>query len=188
VSARLTISAYENLVSTAERRMLMNAEQKTTARISDLSGVVSAVNGKIELVYEGEQEGAGMVALSLLNKAIRNQFVELFPDPSKLKKKKEVSPYQVIIEWFSSGHEVDLMLMANDKEYAKTLLSVPGLENLIVLHMPTLSEQEKLTMMEFVLFGLAEHSLIGKNELVKGVQFKDLFGSMFSGKNEFEEE
>ncbi len=188
VSARLTISAYENLVSTAERRMLMNAEQKTTARISDLSGVVSAVNGKIELVYEGEQEGAGMVALSLLNKAIRNQFVELFPDPSKLKKKKEVSPYQVIIEWFSSGHEVDLMLMANDKEYAKTLLSVPGLENLIVLHMPTLSEQEKLTMMEFVLFGLAEHSLIGKNALVKGVQFKDLFGSMFSGKNEFEEE
>lgn len=188
VSARLTISAYENLVSTAERRMLMNAEQKTIARISDLSGVVSAVNGKIELVYEGEQEGAGMVALSLLNKAIRNQFVELFPDPSKLKKKKEVSPYQVIIEWFSSGHEVDLMLMANDKEYAKTLLSVPGLENLIVLHMPTLSEQEKLTMMEFVLFGLAEHSLIGKNALVKGVQFKDLFGSMFSGKNEFEEE
>lgn len=80
VSARLTISAYENLVSTAERRLLMNAERHTTARISDLSGVVSAVNGKIELVYEGEQEGAGMVAMSLLNKAIRNQFVALFPD------------------------------------------------------------------------------------------------------------
>ena len=188
VSARLTISAYENLVSTAERRMLINAEQKTTARISDLSGVVSAVNGKIELVYEGEQEGAGMVALSLLSKAIRNQFVELFPDPSKLKKKKEVSPYKVIVEWFSAGNEVDLMLMANENDYTKTLMAVPGLENLIVLHMPDLPENEKLTMMEFVLFGLAEHSLIGKNALVKGVQFKDLFGSMFSSKDVFEDE
>ncbi|HRF41566.1 MAG TPA: magnesium chelatase, partial [Saprospiraceae bacterium] len=32
VSARLSISAYENLVSTAERRMLINKEQKATAR------------------------------------------------------------------------------------------------------------------------------------------------------------
>ena len=181
VSARLTISAYENLVSTAERRMLMNGEAKTVARISDLNGVVSAVNGKIELVYEGEQEGAGMVAMSLLGKAIRNQFVELFPDPSKLKKRKAISPYQVIVEWFSSGNEVDLMLLSKDTDYKKTLMAIPGLENLIVLHMPDLPAKDKLTMMEFVLFGLAEHSLIGKNALVKGVQFKDLFGSMFSG-------
>lgn len=184
----MTISAYENLVSTAERRMLINGETSTIARVSDLSGVISAVNGKIELVYEGEQEGAGIVAQSLINKAIRNQFVTLFPDPGKLKKKKAVSPYQVIIDWFSAGNEADIILQATDKNYKDVLYSVPGLENLIVLHLPTLNEEEKLTMMEFVLFGLAEHSLLGKHNLVKGTQFKDLFGSMFSGSDMFDEE
>lgn len=187
VSARLTISAYENLVSTAERRMLINGETKTIARISDLNGVVSAVNGKIELVYEGEQEGAGMVALSLLGKAIRNQFVELFPDPGKLKKKKAISPYQIIIDWFAAGNEVDLILLENDVTYKKVLESIPGLENLVVLYQPSVPDHERLTMMEFILFGMAEHSLIGKNSLVKGIQFKDLFGSMFSGGEEFDE-
>ncbi|HOZ52442.1 MAG TPA: magnesium chelatase [Chitinophagaceae bacterium] len=188
VSARLTISAYENLVSTAERRMLMNGETKTHARISDLSGVVSAVNGKIELVYEGEQEGAGIVALSLLSKAIRNQFVELFPDPGKLKKKKEVSPYQSIVEWFSAGNEIDLLLLDTDANYKKILKAIPGLDNLVENFMPKLKPDTKHVMMEFVLFGLAEHSLIGKNSLVKGIQFKDLFGSMFSNSNMFDEE
>ena len=53
VSARLSISAFENMVSSAERRVLINGETKTIARISDLFGAISAINGKIELVYEG---------------------------------------------------------------------------------------------------------------------------------------
>lgn len=188
VSARLTISAYENLVSTAERRALMNGEAKTEARISDLTGIVPAVNGKIELVYEGEQEGSGAVALNLLSKAIRNQFVVMFPDPSKLKKKKEVSPYLSIIEWFSSGNEVDLLTSANHEAYKKALKSVQGLELLVDSYMPKLKPDTKLIVMEFVLFGLAEHSLIGKNSLERGFQFKDLFGNLFSGGDGSEEE
>lgn len=187
VSARLTISAYENLVSTAERRMLINGEKKTVARISDLIGIIPAVNGKIELVYEGEQEGAGIVAQNLVSKAIRNQFVTLFPDPSKLKKKKEVSPYQAIVNWFSEGNEVDLILIEKDVNYQKTLKSIPGLSELVETYVPALKPSEKLIIMEFVLFGLSEHSLIGKNNLVRGVQFKDLFGSMFSDKAMYDE-
>jgi magnesium chelatase subunit I len=188
VSARLTISAFENLVSTAERRMLINAEQHTIARISDLQGVISAVNGKIELVYEGEQEGAAIVAMTLLSKAIRNQFITLFPDPAKLKKKKDPSPYQIVIDWFSAGNEVDLLLNENEENYKKILQTIPGLENLVVIYTSDLSENERLTMMEFILFGLAEHSLIGKKSLTKGIQFKDLFGSMFSSSSEYDEE
>src|SRR5690606_25656536 len=59
VSARLTISAYENLVSSAERRALINGEDSTHIRMSDFTGVLPAITGKVELVYEGEQEGAG---------------------------------------------------------------------------------------------------------------------------------
>lgn len=185
VSARLTISAYENLVSTAERRMLMNGDEKTTARISDLMGVIPAVNGKIELVYEGEQEGAGIVAQNLLGKAFRNEFLNLFPDPAKLKKRKEASPYQPIINWFGEGNIVDVMLMENDKTYKKGLENIPGLGDLVDTYTEKLTKNQKLNMMEFVLFGLAEHSLIGKNNLERGVQFKDILGSMFSEKDFF---
>jgi magnesium chelatase subunit I len=188
VSARLTISAYENLVSTAERRMLLNAEEKTVARISDLLGVIPAVNGKIELVYEGEQEGAGIVAQNLLGKAIRNEFLEHFPDPAKLKKKKEISPYQIIIDWFGEGNVVDLLLLEDSKTYQKGLEAIPGLAAVVENYVPKRSKEEKLIMMEFVLFALAEHSLIGKNALERGIQFKDILGSMFSEKDFFKDQ
>lgn len=188
VSARLTISAYENLVSTAERRMLLNNEDKTVVRIVDLFGVIPSVNGKIELVYEGEQEGAGIVAQNLLGKAIRNEFLQWFPDPNKLKKKKQPSPYQPIINWFGDGNTVDCLFLENEKDYKKTLKSIPGLSKLVETFVPTLKEAEKPVMMEFVLFALSEHSLIGKNSLERSVQFKDLLGSMFSEKDLFKGE
>lgn len=183
VSARLTISGYENLVSTAERRALINGEAKTVARVSDLSGVVSAINGKIELVYEGEQEGASMVAHGLIGKAIRSHFVTLFPDPSKLKKKKQASPYQKVLDWFAENNEVDLLINDDDKKYQKVLDSIPPLEDLVNQYTFNLTKNEKYVMKEFVLHALAEHSQIGKAMLERGIQFKDLFGSVFSSKD-----
>jgi len=106
VSARLTITARENLFSTAERRCLINKEKKTTARISDLSGVVPSITGKIELVYEGEQEGPFLVAIQLIGKAIRKQFTNYFPDPESFKKRKQANPYQKIIDWFGQDNLV----------------------------------------------------------------------------------
>ncbi|MBL0340533.1 MAG: magnesium chelatase [Bacteroidetes bacterium] len=188
VSARLTISAYENLVSTAERRMLLNNESKTFARICDLMGVIPAVNGKIELVYEGEQEGAGIVAMSLLGKAIRNEFLQRFPDPGKLKKKKEVNPYQPIIDWFGEGNVVDLMLLEGEKVYRKGLEAIPGLAALVDAYCGKVGKNEKLLLMEFVLFAMAEHSLIGKNILERGVQFRDILGSMLSERDFFNDQ
>ncbi|MFN8287584.1 MAG: magnesium chelatase [Chitinophagales bacterium] len=183
VSARLTISAYENLASTAERRALLNGEEKTFTRISDLWGVVPAINGKIELVYEGEQEGAAGVAQGLIAKAIRKLFVGIFPDPGKLKKKKQNNPYQKVLDWFAEGNVVDFMLADDEKTYRKILDTIPGLEDLVNEHSPNLSKNEKYVMKEFLLHGLAEHSQLSKARLEKGVQFKDLFGSMFSSKD-----
>jgi magnesium chelatase subunit I len=185
VSARLTISAYENLVSTAERRMLLNGEENTFARVGDLAGVLSAINGKIELVYEGEQEGAAMVSQSLISKAIRNHFLTLFPDPAKLKKKKQVSPYQKILDWFAENNEVDILLGDTDKTYKQTLDAIPALEELLNTLSGTNKPlgNDKYLMKEFILHALAEHSQIGKSNLERGIQFKDLFGSVFSAKD-----
>lgn len=183
VSARLTISAYENLVSTAERRALLNGEDKTFARVSDLWGIVPAINGKIELVYEGEQEGAAGVAQGLIGKAIRKLFTATFPDPGKLKKKKQNNPYQKVLDWFAEGNVVDFMLADDEKTYRKILDTVPALEELVNEHSPNLAKSEKYVMKEVLLHGLAEHSQLSKAMLEKGLQFKDLFGSMFSSKD-----
>ena len=58
--------------------MLINGEEKTNARIADLYGIIPSITGKVELVYEGELEGITVVAHTLLGKAIRKEFLEMF--------------------------------------------------------------------------------------------------------------
>lgn len=179
VSARLTISAFENLVSAAERRFYLNGEENTVVRISDLIGVIPAITGKVELVYEGEQEGAGLVAYNLIGKAIRSQFVNYFPSPEEKKKAKEGNPYVIPLAWFGEGNVLDLVASLSDKEYKTLLHSVPGLEEVVTQLVGMIPENEKEFFMEFALHGLAEYSQLSKRMLDTGLQFKDLFSSMF---------
>lgn len=180
VSARMTISAMENLYSYAERRSLINREENTYARISDLYAVIPSITGKVELVYEGELEGIATVAYYLIGKAIRAEFTNLFPNPEKLKKdKKKENIYAPIVNWFGEGNTIDILNEMSKEEYEKTLLSIPGLKELVEKHVPTAAEEQKLLLMEFLLNGLAEFSQLSKNKLDREFQFKDLVGSMF---------
>lgn len=183
VSARLTISAYESLVSAAELRFLKNDLPYSFARIGDLYAAVPAINGKVELVYEGEQEGPAIIAQNLISLAIRNLFLKYFPDPAKLKKKKESSDYAQISAWFSQGNIIDLLENENDKVYSSALKVIDGLEELVDRYQPGKSGNEKFLLMEFALHGMAEHSLLSKNKLSKGVSFGDLFGSLLNPGN-----
>lgn len=180
VSARLTISAYENLVAAAERRSFINQEKNATIRVSDFIGVVPSITGKVELVYEGQQEGPGIVAQNLVGKAIRSQFVNYFPDPDKFRKQKEKSPYKKITNWFGDGNTIDLLHDMNQADFEKTLKAVPGLLDLVNEFHKGQDAAMKLFLMEFALHGLAEYSLISKHHLTAGHQFKDLLSSMFS--------
>ncbi len=189
VSARLTISAYENLVASAERRSIINNEKTTGIRITDFIGVIPAITGKVELVYEGEQEGPGIVAQNLIGKAIRTQFVNYFPNPEKFRKQKEKNPYKKITDWFSDGNNVDLLHEMNQPEFEKAIKKIPGLNELINEFHKGQDTSVKLFLMEFALHGLAEYSLISKHNLTTGHQFKDLLSSMFTlPKNVQEEE
>jgi magnesium chelatase subunit I len=179
VSARLTIAAFEQLVSAAERRAILNNEAHTTARISDLFAIMPAITGKVELVYEGEQEGPALVARSLVKKAIRSLFPHLFPDPEKLKKKAGEQPYQAILNWFGEGNTLDLLNDAKGGEYASQLAQVPGLDDLINRYQPALVEENGLLLKEFVLHALSEYSLLSKQQLETQTTFKDLLSSMF---------
>jgi len=186
VSARLTISSYENLISHAERRMLINGEKNTSVRISDFLGVIPAITGKIELVYEGELEGPAKVANIMIGKAIKTLLQTYFPDPEKIKKSKIKNPYLEITNWFSAGNKLNLLDDITDKEYKALIYSVPSLNNVVKSFYPSISKNQELLYMEFVLHGLAEFSLISKGFLEKGFEFKDMFGSLF--KNEFGDE
>lgn len=180
VSARLTISAYENLVSTAERRMLINREKNTFVRLSDLAGIIPAITGKIELVYEGELEGPANVAGTLIGKAIKTLFSRYFPDPEKAKKSKNANPYTAIADWFTDGNTLDLSDSLTAAKYKKALMQVTGLYDLIKKFHPKLSENQTLVLMEFVLHGLAEYSQLSKKYLQSGFGFSDMFDSLFS--------
>jgi len=187
VSARLTISAYENLMSAAERRALMNREKTATIRISDFIGVIPSITGKIELVYEGEQEGPGIVAQDLIGKAIRTQYINYFPDPDNVRKQKDGNPYKKVIDWFGEGNEIDLIHDLPQNDYKKILDKVPGLKDLVVKYQKLADDPTRYFMMEFALHGLSEYSMISKKNIVSGTQFKDLLSSMFTLKNEDDE-
>jgi magnesium chelatase subunit I len=180
VSARLTISAYENLVAAAERRSIINGEASTRIRVSDFIGVIPAITGKVELVYEGEQEGPGIVASNLVVKAIRTQFVNYFPDPDKFRKQKDKSPYKKVADWFGDGNTVDLLNDMTQSDYEGTLKRVPGLSDIVNEFHKDKDAATKLFFMEFVLHGLAGYSLISKHSLTAGLQFKDLLSGMFT--------
>ena len=183
VSARLTISAFESMVSSAERRILINREKSTRARISDLVGAIPAITGKVELVYEGEQEGAINVAHHLIAQVIRKVFPQYFPDPEMIKRKKEENPYETILGWFAKN-ELDLENNLSNRDYEKALSQVPGLIELVKRYHPKADANEQFLYMELVLHGLAEYSLISKSVLDTGLSFKDIMNSMFSFKED----
>jgi len=192
VSARMTITAMENLISNAERRALKNKDKQTYIRVSDFWGVIPSITGKIELVYEGEQEGPFIVAVNLIGKALRTQFTNYFPAPEKSKKipvkktenpatSKRVNIYQEIVDYFNEGNKLDLFNDLNNEAYQSALLSIPGLKRLVEKYYPKVSVEEKYFLMEFVLHGISEYSLLSKHILQAGIQFSDLFSSMFTG-------
>jgi magnesium chelatase subunit I len=177
VSARLSISGYENLVSTAERRALIHQEKNTNARITDFWGVIPAITGKVELVYEGEQEGPYGVAIKLLATGIKEAFLELFPNPSQFKKGREKDPYGTIKAFFAGGNTVNLQNDASDTDYQKALKSVAGLEKFVSAY--KVDSKDKYLIMELVLHGLSEFNVISKDMLDASYSFGDILANMW---------
>jgi len=191
VSARLTISAFENLVSTAERRALRQGIKRTMIRIADLVGVIPAITGKIELVYEGEQEGPFNVSYRLIGQAVRALFTQYFPDPQSFKKtgreaqnrksQNQNNPYQPVIDWFGKGNDLALLQDDTDSTYIERLYQVDGLYAAVKQFYPNADEAQAALLMEFLLHGLSEFSLISKKGVeAGGYAFGDILGSMIN--------
>ena len=181
VSARTSITAFENLLSTAERRALISGADKTTVRLSDFLGVIPAITGKIELVYEGEQEGADVVANILIDEAVKSIFPEFFPKIEKLERKDTESPFDELINWFFEGEGFELLDDYTDAEYKRALDSIPPLNRLIKETNPEATKTDSYFLKELLLWGLVSYKKLSKNRFSEGFQFKDLYGSFISG-------
>jgi len=187
VSARMSISVMENLISNAERRSILNNDIIVFPRITDLQAVLPGITGKIELVFEGEQEGSVKVSKALIGKSVRQIFRKYFPDPLQRKRTggegSQGDPYGEILKWFEMGNSIELSDDLTFKDYFATLRKVKGLENTVKKFIKTENEFELATMMEFVLDGLHQNSKIAKDEADECISYKDMVGSMLRDKS-----
>ena len=181
VSARMSITAFENLISTAERRMLINGEEKTTIRMADFLGIIPAINGKVELVYEGEQEGAEQISYHLISQSCKTLFPDYFPEVKKLEKQDETGPYDSLLGWFFSDNELFLEDTLDNGLYRDILENIPDIKNIIAKYQPDCSPEDLHFMMEFLLWGLEANKRLNKYRTLEGFQFKDSLGSYISG-------
>jgi magnesium chelatase subunit I len=182
VSARLSITAFENLLSTAERRLLISGDEKTTLRLSDFDGIIPAITGKVELVYEGEQEGAAFVAKSLIGNAVKSLFPIYFPEIKKLEKQTAESPYDEVVSWFfNTDTDFEILDDLNEEAYKSLLDKISPLEDLLNEHQPNTKKQESYFVKEFVLWALVEFKKLSKYKFAEGTQFKDPYGNFIDG-------
>jgi magnesium chelatase subunit I len=199
VSSRLSISALENVVSNAERRAALTGATREHVRIIDLQAALPAMTGKLELVYEGEQEGPFKVATMLVGEAVRAEFEDMFPGVYKQTRRRgggrrrsgrvhlddeeasdDLGPYKATIEHFSTGKRIQLRDDTPFAEYQKTLEGIPGLADVVSAYLDLKDgTPEAVVAQELVLEGLHQCSLLAKEDLDRGYYYCDmLLGSL----------
>jgi magnesium chelatase subunit I len=184
VSARLTISAMENLYAAANLRLIESGDEKTTIRLVDFMSIIPSITGKIELVYEGEQEGATEVANLLIDKAVTTEFEKRFPEIPNLEKDGVKTPYTDVIEWFDNNDMLELNYTDSDADFCSGLNSIKPLSKLVDEHLGSISEMEKLFCMELVIWSLAVGNKLDRTESDKAFSFdSSQLGRLFYGDN-----
>ena len=180
VSARLSISAFENLISSAKRRMIMNGEVKTSIRMTDFNAVISAINGKIELVYEGEQEGAVEISRLLILESVKTFFVNFFPKIKKLNKAEQLDPYAEIVDWFKNK-ELFIDENLDNKAYNDTFKTIKVLKSFVKKQIPSIDTKDENFMCEFLLWGLSSYKKVNITRTSRGLSFSDSFSDYING-------
>lgn len=181
VSARLGITAYENLVSSAERRAILNNEEQVTARLQDFWGIIPAITGKVELVYEGEQEGPYNVAIKLIGEAVQQVFLLIFPDPRKAKGDRD--PYGIIRSWFAGGNTLSLLNEASEANFSTQLNEVAGLKRMATG--VNVEGSTEALLMELILHGLTETEILNRDFIDRQMNFRDMLAGMLDDEDLF---
>ena len=186
VSARLSISAYENLLSNIERRAAINDEKELFPRICDLYSTIASIVGKVELVYEGELEGPTTLAVNLIGSAVKNAFDRIFPPPRRERKRGndtivEENIYEAVQDFFASGKHLEISDEMSNGEYRDNLDQIVGLKNLAVTYYKPKSENETYLAMELILEGLHRSNVIAKESPDNKFIYADMLQNILKG-------
>jgi magnesium chelatase subunit I len=179
VSARVSISAMELLVSNLERRALSTGDRPVVPRLCDFHMLLPAITGKVEMVYEGEQQGAEVVARRLIGQAVKKVFDARFPEVGKevgSGGEDDRGPYAPIVRWFAAGNEVNLADEQPFADYERELKRVPGLWDLAGKHGGAggRTREEQAWAAEMILEGLHQHLKLARHDLDSQVSYKEM--------------
>jgi len=180
VSARMSITMYENLVSAAQLRLINQNDETTSIRMADFESIIPSITGKVELVYEGEQLGVEVVAQKLISAAVKSLFDSIFRPIKKLKKPGNSDEFDAIIQWFMESQNFELANDLNDKDYAKTLNKINPVEDVIQKYISGGTPNERIFLKELLLWGLVEYQQLSKQKTGEGISFEDqILGSLY---------
>src|SRR4051794_6242764 len=175
VSARVAISALELLASNLERRALATQDNPIYPRLADLHMLLPAITGKVEMVYEGEQQGAEVVARRLIGQAVKKVFDARFPEVGKESGsggEDDKGPYARIIRWFAEGNAVTISDEQPFADYETEIYRVPGLKELVSRNGKT--REERALAAEMVLEGLHQHLKLARQDLDSQISYKEM--------------
>jgi magnesium chelatase subunit I len=180
VSARMTISLFESVLSNAERRALLTGAKQACVRVSDFFTSASAITGKVELVYEGEREGPRNVALGLVGRAVRAVFERIVPEDERPQAGSEGKPsdFQLILTWFGGQHTLELSDDLSDEELYERLYRISNLESLAKRYLAPEGSAQLATAMEFLVEALHQLGFLAKEDLSGERIYRDVFEEM----------
>lgn len=197
VSERLTIALLEQVVSNAERRAARLGAVRESARVCDLLASVSAISGKVELVYEGEREGIEAIARKLSGLGLKATFDHFFPDALRMNATKkhaqkgvpageagfvgDTGVFKPVVDWFGAGNVIITDDTVAEPELRKQLSTVPGLERVAREYLPNLKDADLTAGMEFVLEGLHQNSVLARMRVEGKTTYSDMVRSMLEG-------
>ncbi len=165
VSARMSITCMENVISSAERRAIVNNESIICPRASDLLHIHPAMTGKLELSYTGEERGAEMVARRIIRQAIQVVFAEYFGHDD----------CQSTVDWFhEDGHKFQLSDALDARQLCENAQIVHGLVGRVKAYLKEEQIERPEIMasgIEFMLEGLYAHKRLSKTEVDGGVSY-----------------
>ena len=182
VSARLTVAARELLHANVLMRGLRTGERRPRARLVDLPAVLPALTGKIELAYEGEQEGPLKVGWHVLGEAVKALWAERLPAVLKEDEdERDAGPWKTVLRWFAAGNRVELSDRSTDAEHAAALAKVPDLAHAaehLLKHPPA----EAALWQEFLIEGLFQGGALAREDSARGLVYSDLLANLMTRK------
>jgi magnesium chelatase subunit I len=198
VSARMPIAMRELLVSNMERRAVLGGEKVVAPRLVDLFATLPAITGKVEMVFEGEQQGAEIVARKLIGDAVKALFEATFPPVEGPRARGERArrreadedeatpfgrdrgqpplsgPYERVVAHFTKERKA---VLSDETPFARHLAdldAIDGLAELVASHGTPADDFERAFLMELVLEGLVQSLRIAREDLDSTVTYAEM--------------